>query len=269
MRSKCIMWVSCTAFALGASLVPAEETVSTFTYQGQLKDGGAPVNGSVDLRFRLHHTESGNSTVGSENFYCDMEVTNGLFTVELDFGSGSFDGSERWLSVGVRNPSNGGSCSGFGYIILEPRQKITSAPQAGYSSVAPWSGLEGIPAGFADGVDDSGTLTVPFVANHTGSDTNTITVNQHGLGGAGAFTNDNPDNYWEALFAASNSYGTTLRTINSGTGKAAEFQVLNADSSAPARFNAVDRRTSSVATRTATVSGSSGASRATFSSMAS
>ena len=52
-------------------------------------------------------------------------VSNGLFTVTLDFGSVPFDGSNRWLDIGVR--TNGG---GDSFATLNPRQPITSAPYA-------------------------------------------------------------------------------------------------------------------------------------------
>lgn len=216
--------------------VLADGTGTIFTYQGQLKDGGAPVNGFVDLEFRLYDAESGGSQVGKAVVHCNLEVVNGLFTVGLDFGEGAFGADPRWLVVGVGNPSIEQECGGKGYVILDPRQKITPAPKASYAYVAPWSGLEGIPEGFADGVDDTGDLTVPFVADHNGAGTTTMTINQHGVGGAGAFNIDNPDNYWEALFASSNSFGTTLRTINSGSGYPAHFQVLNDQSAAAAVF---------------------------------
>ena len=52
-------------------------------------------------------------------------VSNGLFTVTLDFGSVPFDGSNRWLDIGVR--TNGG---GDSFATLNPRQPITSTPYA-------------------------------------------------------------------------------------------------------------------------------------------
>ena len=51
-------------------------------------------------------------------------MSNGLFTVTLDFGAGVFDGNERWLEIGVR--TNGGG----GFNALTPRQPITSSPYA-------------------------------------------------------------------------------------------------------------------------------------------
>src|SRR5262249_52984990 len=47
-------------------------------------------------------------------------VTNGIFTVALDFGSGVFTGNARALEIAVR--TNGG----LSFITLAPRQPITS-----------------------------------------------------------------------------------------------------------------------------------------------
>jgi hypothetical protein len=52
-------------------------------------------------------------------------VTNGLFTVTLDFGPTAFDGNPRWLDIGVR--ANG---TGADYATLAPRQPVTPTPYA-------------------------------------------------------------------------------------------------------------------------------------------
>jgi hypothetical protein len=42
---------------------------------------------------------------------------------------------------------------------LDPRQALTPAPYALYASSAPWAGLAGVPAGFADGIDNDTDTT--------------------------------------------------------------------------------------------------------------
>ena len=81
-------------------------------------------------------------------------MADGLFTVALDFGSGAFTGAARWLEIAVRCPAGSGT-----YTTLSPRQALTSSPYAVFSGGAPWSGLTGVPAGFADGTDDGISYT--------------------------------------------------------------------------------------------------------------
>jgi hypothetical protein len=54
-----------------------------------------------------------------------VAVTNGLFTVTLDFATNVFDGSTRSLEIGVR--TNGDTNA---YTVLSPRQTLTSVPYA-------------------------------------------------------------------------------------------------------------------------------------------
>lgn len=54
----------------------------------------------------------------------DVAVSDGLFTVELDFGA-VFDGVALWLEIAVRPGASTG-----GYTILSPRQPLTAAPYA-------------------------------------------------------------------------------------------------------------------------------------------
>ena len=134
------------------SLQTAADTA--FTYQGQLRENGRPVNGTCDFRFKLYNAATGGSQVRPPRTKTGVNVTNGLFTVSLDFGSGVFNGDARWLEVAVRCPAGSGT-----FKTLSPRQPIRAVPYALYSLAAPWSGLTGIPAGFADGVDNDTTYT--------------------------------------------------------------------------------------------------------------
>jgi hypothetical protein len=122
------------------------------TFQGQLLDGGNPATGQYDLSFGLYDAANAGNLIGTDN-QDDVVVDNGLFTVQLDFGA-VFTGTAYWLEIGVRPGSSTG-----GYTTLSPRQALTAAPYALYSTAAPWSGLSGVPAGFADGVDNDTTYT--------------------------------------------------------------------------------------------------------------
>ena len=98
---------------------------SAFTYQGRLTDGGAPANGVYDFQFKLYDAESEGSQVGGTRNAPDVTVTNGLFTVSLDFGPAPFNGRALWLEVGVRPGSSDGD-----FTILAPRTALNAAPYA-------------------------------------------------------------------------------------------------------------------------------------------
>jgi len=108
-----------------ATMAGAAASFSTsFTYQGQLTDEGSPADGDYDFQFALYDALSGGAQVGSNVSADDMTVTDGLFTVLLDFGA-VFDGTALWLEIGVREGSSTGA-----YTILSPRQALTAAPYA-------------------------------------------------------------------------------------------------------------------------------------------
>ncbi|MDY6877927.1 MAG: hypothetical protein SWK90_17230 [Chloroflexota bacterium] len=133
----------------------AQESLgTTFTYQGRLDDGGGPVTDTCDFQFGLWDDLSAGSQIGSSQNITSTAVTDGLFTVQLDFGSSAFAGDARWLEIAVRCPAGSG-----GYTTLSPRQPLTPVPYAIFASSAPWSGLTGVPAGFADGSDEDTTYT--------------------------------------------------------------------------------------------------------------
>ncbi|MEJ5250725.1 MAG: hypothetical protein HPY54_07400 [Chthonomonadetes bacterium] len=124
----------------------------TFTYQGMLKQAGVPANGNYDFQFNLWTAASGGSQVGSTLARSEVNVAWGVFSTELDFGS-VWDGSDRYLQVAVR-PAGSGS-----YTTLSPRVKVNRAPYSQFAFSVPWSGIVGMPAGFADGVDNDTTYS--------------------------------------------------------------------------------------------------------------
>jgi hypothetical protein len=109
--------------APGIDAAPQGPLGSGFTYQGQLRAGGEPVDGTCDLRFWLYDTLAGGLQVGPLNEITGVQVNGGLFTVQLDFGAGAFAGDARWLQIAVRCPAGSGS-----YATLSPRQALTAAP---------------------------------------------------------------------------------------------------------------------------------------------
>jgi len=106
-------------------LSPQEEVGAAFTYQGRLTDDGSLANGEYDFRFTLYDAASNGTQVGSMFPKENITVTDGLFTVELDFGNDIFTGDARYLEIGVRPGASGGL-----FTTLSPRQALTPAPYA-------------------------------------------------------------------------------------------------------------------------------------------
>jgi hypothetical protein len=105
---------------------------TAFTYQGKLTDSGNLANGNYDLQFKLFDALSAGTQLGTTQSLSPVAVTNGIFTVTLDFGAcpTCFNGAARFLEIAVR-PTGGGS-----FTTLSPRQPITSAPYALKSQTA-------------------------------------------------------------------------------------------------------------------------------------
>ena len=110
------------AFSLQPSALHAQGTA--FSYQGRLNDGGNPATGIYDLRFTICDALTSGNVVAGPNTSSATGVTNGLFTVTLDFGSGVFTGSNRWVEIAAR--TNGAAS----FTTLAPRQPILPAPYA-------------------------------------------------------------------------------------------------------------------------------------------
>ena len=69
--------------------IPNGEAQGTaITYQGMLKDAGVAAIGIYDLRFALYDAESAGARVSELLTNSASVVSNGLFTVALDFGPG-------------------------------------------------------------------------------------------------------------------------------------------------------------------------------------
>ena len=110
---------------------------TAFTYQGRLNNQGNAANGTYDLTFSVWNAATGPAQVGSTVTNVATEVSNGLFTVTLDFGAGIFAGGPRWLEIGVR-PSGAGV-----FTPLTPRQLITSTPYAIKAATVDAAGING------------------------------------------------------------------------------------------------------------------------------
>src|SRR5580765_6468159 len=80
--------------------VPAQST--GFNFQGRLNDGASAASGNVQLEIRLYDALTGGTQIGSTVNISSVPLINGVFSAELDFGAAAFDGSPRFLEIGVR-----------------------------------------------------------------------------------------------------------------------------------------------------------------------
>ena len=95
---------------------------TTFTYQGRLSDSSMQANGTYDLSFAVYDAPTGGSQIGTAITRPAVNVSNGVFTVQLDFGANAFPGADRYLQIAVKRPSD------TDYTVLIPRQQVTSTP---------------------------------------------------------------------------------------------------------------------------------------------
>jgi hypothetical protein len=209
---------------------------TTFTYQGRLIQGGEPVTGTVNLSFRLYNAAAGGSQVAPEIDklgFGDFSE-GGEFTVQLDFGSGPFNGSERWLEVRV----NGAS--------LSPRQQITGTPYSIHTrgihvNDSQWVGIGTMSPLHPLHVSGPTDNSLPTIyADHPQSDSNVPAIrgrntntNNRGIGvdgrasyigllGIGLPSDDGPQSgtrygvYAQAAVAGVSNYGILAHTFGTG-----------------------------------------------------
>lgn len=222
MRSRMTCWTAaagvwvCSVLAPGAVADDLVSVPTTFTYQGFLKDGGAPANGSYDFRFRLCSDSDCAATTSSYVTIEDQTVTNGLFTLILDttdFGELSFKLGLIWMEVGVRP---GSSDPNTPYALMAPRQQVTAAPYA----------------------QTSGSVFDPLFSPDT-SDLPAVFVSVIGEAPACFFEIFNVASAYSAIKCQSNGTGSVvhataigsgpgMRSTVTGTGRAGLFEITNA-----------------------------------------
>jgi hypothetical protein len=135
--TACVLLSALTAPALAQPLTTA------FTYQGKLLSSGQPATGLHDFEFSLFDDTAAGAQIGPTLCSDNLPVTDGHFTVQLDFGA-VFSGQSRYLQIRVR-PDTGLPCANLTALTtLAPRQPLTAAPAASFALSAPASGLTGL-----------------------------------------------------------------------------------------------------------------------------
>lgn len=120
------------SFLICSTTIISGEAGTTFTYQGRLLEDNAAASGMYDMEFTLY--DDPNTViamqVGSKVVVENVEVVDGYFIAELDFGSEPFGSDALWLEIGVC-PAG---LTTFEY--LSPLQPITPSPMAIYSQTS-------------------------------------------------------------------------------------------------------------------------------------
>lgn len=127
MRRSCLSAIVLAAgLAVSASTALAAPLAPVFTYQGEIQRAGAPYTGTADVRFTLFDDAVAGAQVGATQTVNNVNVSNGVFTVNLDFGGAAWaTGEARYMLIEVRTPSGGGA-----FTALSPRQPVTATPYA-------------------------------------------------------------------------------------------------------------------------------------------
>jgi hypothetical protein len=130
-----LLWASSAIAAGPTPTVSSDETAAqvdtTFTYQGRLQKSGQTLDGTCDFQFSLWDADSSGVQQGSTQTKSGVQVSQGLFTVSLDFGP-QFTGDARWMETAVQ-------CAGdSAFTTLSPRTPLTPVPYASYA-LGPWT----------------------------------------------------------------------------------------------------------------------------------
>lgn len=127
---------------------------TAFTYQGELRNAGAPATGNHDFEFRLFDAGTGGTQVGPTVTTNAVLVQDGLFSVVLDFGD-QFTGARRYLAVNVRQSGQPA------FTALAPRQELLPAPHAQHAEFVSDNSVVG--ANIVDGSIGSADLATASV----------------------------------------------------------------------------------------------------------
>ena len=98
MQSKTCLMLLVLLFAGDPHAVPLG---TAFTYQGELKQLGAPANGPFDFQFEIFDIDADGVTIANTVLLDGVDVADGVFTVQLDFGSVPFAGDRHVSAVDI------------------------------------------------------------------------------------------------------------------------------------------------------------------------
>ena len=141
---------------------------TAFTYQGQLNANGALPTGLYQFTFTLYDAPvGGNPIAGATPLAQSIQVINGLFTTDLDFGQ-IFNGSQCWLEIKV-------GTTALNQQPLAARQPINSVPVAQYALNVP-ANVASKEIHFSTGQPLNGASVVSFAPILMGFGNNTVEI---------------------------------------------------------------------------------------------
>lgn len=131
-----------------------------FKYQGELRNAGVVVDGVVDLQLSIFDQPTLGNQVGTTQTALAVQVSRGVFEVDVPFAALSFEGNKRHLEVAVRSPAGVGV-----YTTLNPRIELLPAPNAHFARVAGSAlSLGGISLGGLVQKSEAGSITLGMLA---------------------------------------------------------------------------------------------------------
>jgi hypothetical protein len=206
LRTRLLGGLLLALASLAGTLGLRAQSPTAFTYQGQLTDNGSPANGNYDLTFQLFDAATNGDAVGPILTNSATPVSNGLFTVTLDYGAAYFQSPTNfWLALAV-HPTQGTN----GFTELTPRQLLGSTPQAIFAlsagSAASSSNFSGAITGDVTG--SQGSTVVTSVGGQTAA-----SIASGVLAANGATSSDAPD----ALVARDDSGSFSAGSLTLGS----------------------------------------------------
>lgn len=94
----------------------AGQSSLSFSYQGTLSHEGNPVNGIHEIRATLWNASVGGNQISHTDIHPFVQVTDGLFSIQINFDNEAFNDAERWLQLAVDGTT------------LTPRHAINASP---------------------------------------------------------------------------------------------------------------------------------------------
>src|SRR4051812_34143098 len=115
-RNKMYALIAAALMTVSADAAIAANQTTAFTYQGQLNDHGVLTSSAYTMNFTLYDAGSGGNVIAGP-LTQSVQVINGLFTIDLDFGL-VFGSTQYYLQIDVNGTP------------LSSRQLVNTVPVA-------------------------------------------------------------------------------------------------------------------------------------------